>query len=155
MSRFLRRLRKKVFKRWATDAFFPGLRLALLRGCGFRIGRDVYIADGFMVVEELADEGNLVIGDRVSIAPRVTVVTSSHPNASRIRAFAPVARGPVVIEDDAWIGAGAVILPGVRIGRGAVVGANSVVARDVEPLTVVVGQPARVARALDAPPGWS
>lgn len=154
MAHFLRRLRKKVFKRWAKDAFFPGVRLALLRGCGFAIGEGVYIADGFVVVEELDELGNLTIGDRASLGPGVTVVTSSHPNRSRIRDVAPVARGPVVLEADVWIGAGAVLLPGVRIGRGAVVGANAVVTQDVEPLHVVAGQPARTVRVLPEPDGW-
>jgi acetyltransferase-like isoleucine patch superfamily enzyme len=151
---FGRRLRKKLLKRWARDAFFPAWRIQLLRWCGFRIGRDVYIADGLIVVEELAERDNLVIGDRASLAPRVTVVTSSHPNASRIRAVAPVARGAVEIGADAWIGAGAVLLPGTRIGRGAVVGANSVVSGEVPPLHVVAGQPARTIRVLETPPGW-
>lgn len=151
----LRRLRKKVLKRWARDAFFPRWRNQLLRWCGYRVGCDVYIADGLMIVEELAERDNLAIGDRVSIGPRVTLVTSSHPNRSRIAPVAPVARGPVTIEADAWIGAGAIILPGVRIGRGAVVGAGSVVTRDIAPLAVVGGQPARPIRTLSAPPGWS
>ena len=150
----VRRLRKKVLKRFARNAFFPGLRVQFLRWCGFRVGRGVYIADEFLVVEELADRDNLTLGDRVSIAPRVTIVTSSHPNNSRIRAFAPVARGPVVIEADAWIGAGAVILPNVRIGRGAVVGANAVVTANVEPFHVVAGQPARTIQVLAPPAGW-
>jgi acetyltransferase-like isoleucine patch superfamily enzyme len=151
---FAWRLRKKILKRWARNAFFPGSRIGLLRLCGFSIGKDVYIADDLIIVEELADRGNLTIGDRVSIAPRVTLVTSSHPNHSRTRAFAPVSQGPIVIEDDAWLGAGCVILPGVRIGRGAVVGANSVVAADVPPLHVVAGQPARTVRELTPGTGW-
>ena len=151
---FTWRLRKKILKRWARNAFFPGVRVQLLRWCGFRIGREVYIADDLLIVEELVERGNLTIGDRVSIAPRVTLVTSSHPNQSRIRAFAPVAQGPIVIEDDAWLGAGCVVLPGVRIGRGAVVGANSVVQQDVAPLHVVAGQPARTVRELAPKAGW-
>lgn len=150
----LRRLRKKVLKRWARNAFFPSWRVQLLRWCGFQIGADVYIADDFLVVEELADMGNLSIGDRVSIAPRVTIVTSSHPNNSLIRSFAPLAAGPVVIEADAWIGAGAIVLPGVRIGRGAVIGAQSVVAADVPPLHVAAGQPARTLKVLTPPADW-
>lgn len=152
---FWRRVRKKILKRYARNAFFPRSRIVALRWCGFAIGHDVYIADELLVVEELADAGNLTIGDRVSIAPRVTLVTSSHPNASRIRDFAPVAKGPIVIESDAWIGAGAVILPGVRIGRGAVVAAQAVVASDVAPLHVVGGQPARTLRVLEPPAGWT
>jgi maltose O-acetyltransferase len=114
----------------------------------------VYIADDLLIVEELADRGNLTIGDRVSIAPRVTLVTSSHPNHSRIRSFAPTSQGPIIIEDDAWLGAGCVILPGVRIGRGSVVGANSVVGQDVPPLHVVAGQPARTVRELVPGGDW-
>jgi acetyltransferase-like isoleucine patch superfamily enzyme len=151
---FAWRLRKKILKRWARNAFFPAWRVRLLRLCGFSIGRDVYIADDLLIVEELAERGNLTIGDRVSIAPRVTLVTSSHPNHSRIREFAPVSQGPIVIEDDAWLGAGCVVLPGVRIGRGAVVGANSVVSQDVAPLHVVAGQPARTVRELAPGSDW-
>lgn len=151
---FLLRARKKVFKRWARDAFFPGWRLSLLRWCGYQVGHDVYIADGLMIVEELSGPEQLSIGDRVSMAPRVILVLSSHPNRSRIRPFAPTARGDITIEADAWIGACAVILPGVRIGRGAVVGACSVVTADVPPLTVVAGQPARPVRTLTPPAEW-
>ena len=153
--RFFWRLRKKVLKRWARNAFFPGWRIQLLRWCGYRIGRDVYIADDLLIAEELEDRANLTIGDRASLAPRVTLVLSSHPNESRIRSFAPLARAPIVIEPDVWLGAGVVVLPGVTIGRGAIVGANSVVTKDIPPLHVVAGQPARTVRVLTPPPGWS
>lgn len=155
MGRFLWRLRKKVFKRWARNSFFPGWRVRLLRWCGYQIGRDVYIADDILIAEELEDHDNLTLGDRVSIAPRVTLVLSSHPNQSRIRSFAPVKRAPIIIEPDVWLGAGVVVLPGVRIGRGAIVGANSVVTRDVPPLHVVAGQPAKTVRVLTPPSDWS
>jgi maltose O-acetyltransferase len=56
---------------------------------------------------------------------------------------------PVVIEDNAWIGGAAILLPGVRIGRNAVVGAGAVVTRDVPADTVVVGNPARVIRQIE------
>ena len=108
-----------------------------------------------LIVEELSGDDRITIGDRVSIAPRVTLVTSSHPNNSRIREFAPLDRGPVTIEPDAWIGSGAIILPGVTIGRGAIVGAQSVVTSDVAPLHVVAGQPAKTVRVLTPPASWS
>ena len=152
---FFRRLRRKVFKRWAKNAFFPGMRLRLLRAAEVDIGADVYIADGLTIVEELAGQERIRILDRASLGPNVTLVLSSHPNNSKIRPVAPVARGSIEIEADAWIGAGAVILPGVRIGRGAVVAALAVVAEDVPPLTVVAGQPARSIRQLAPPPGWA
>ncbi len=152
---FLFRLRKKVFKRWARNAFFPAWRIQLLRWCGVSIGEGVYIADDLIIAEELRDRGMLTIGDRVSMAPRITLVTSSHPNDSRIRPFAPEKRAPIVIEADVWLGAGVVVLPGVTIGRGAIVGANSVVTHDVPPLHIVAGQPARTLRVLEPPPGWA
>lgn len=155
MGRFFWRLRKKILKRWARNSFFPGWRVSLLRACGFTIGAQVYIADELVIAEELEDRGNLTLGDRVSIAPRVTFVLSSHPNDSRIRPFAPVARAPIVVEADVWIGAGVVVLPGVTIGRGAIIGANSVVTKDVPPLTIVGGIPARTIRTLQPPPGWA
>jgi len=155
MRRFLWRLRKKILKRWARNAFFPSWRVQLLRWCGFKIGRDVYIADDIIIVEILEDRDNLFIGDRVSMAPRVTLVTASDPNDSRIRPFAPVARAPIIIEADAWLGTGVIVLPGVRIGRGAIVGALSVVTHDVPPLHIVAGQPAKTIRVLTPPAGWS
>lgn len=153
--KFFWRLRKKILKRWARNAFFPAWRVQLLRWCGFKIGRDVYIADDIIIVEILEDRDNLFIGDRVSMAPRVTLVTSSDPNNSRIGPFAPIERAPIVIESDAWLGTGVVVLPGVHIGRGAIVGALSLVTRDVPPLHIVAGQPAKTIRILTPPEGWS
>jgi acetyltransferase-like isoleucine patch superfamily enzyme len=122
-----------------------GLRIALLRACGFRIGRDVYIGEELLVIEELSDfSEKLVIGDRVAIAPRVTLVTSSDANFSRLmERLAPI-RGRIVIGDDAWIGTGVIVLPNVTIGRAAIVGAGAVVTRDVPDEAVVAGVPARV-----------
>src|SRR5438093_723253 len=64
-------------------------------------------------------------------------------------------RAPILLQPDVWLGAGAIILPGVRVGRGAIVGANCVVTKDVPPLHVVAGQPAHTVRVLTPPPGWS
>jgi len=58
---------------------------------------------------------------------------------------------PIVIEDNVWLGGGAIVLPGVRIGRNAVVGAGAVVTRDVAANTVVAGNPARVIREIEQP----
>jgi len=57
-------------------------------------------------------------------------------------------KGKVIIEDDVWIGEGAAILPGVVIGRGAIIGTNAVVTKDVDPYTVVGGVPARIIKKL-------
>ncbi|MCB1356319.1 MAG: hypothetical protein KDK53_07450 [Maritimibacter sp.] len=57
---------------------------------------------------------------------------------------------PITVEDYAWIGAGAIVLPGVTIGTGAVVAAGAVVTRDVAPRSIVAGNPARLLRSVDA-----
>jgi maltose O-acetyltransferase len=80
------------------------------------------------------------IGSDVSISPEVVILTAQHDAADP--SFALESR-PVVIEDHAWIGMRAMVLPGVTIGRGAVVAAGAVVTRDVAPLEVVGGVPAR------------
>lgn len=145
-------VRKRLLK-WVAR-WLPGfrLRISLLRACGFRIGRDVYVGEELLVIEELSDGSEkLVIGDRVAIAPRVTLVTASDANFSNLmERIAPI-RGRIVIGDDAWIGTGAIILPNVTIGRAAIVGAGAVVTRDVPDGAVVAGVPARlVRRSIDA-----
>jgi acetyltransferase-like isoleucine patch superfamily enzyme len=92
--------------------------------------------------------GGLTIGARVGIGPGVKILTSQHQEAGRETAvlFSPVSTAPVVIEDDSDIGIGAILLPGVTIGRGAVVGAGAVVTRDVPAYAVVAGSPARILR---------
>jgi acetyltransferase-like isoleucine patch superfamily enzyme len=84
--------------------------------------------------------GGLQIADNVSISPEVTVLTASH--LANHPDF-PVELRPVVIEDHVWIGTRAMILPGVTLGHGCVVAAGSVVTRDVPPLAIVAGIPAR------------
>lgn len=92
----------------------------------------------------------ITIGETVTLAMRVMLVTHLDTYYSPLRLSAyPSTRAPVVIEDGAYIGAGATILHGVRIGRCAVVAAGAVVREDVPPYTVVAGVPARVIRQLD------
>jgi acetyltransferase-like isoleucine patch superfamily enzyme len=84
--------------------------------------------------------GGLDIGENVSISPEVMILTASH--GVNDPAFRVQVR-PVMIEDHVWIGSRAMVLPGVTLGRGCVVAAGSVVTRDVAPLSIVAGVPAR------------
>jgi len=120
---------------------------------GYRIGEQVYIGEDLIIVDELDDRGMVRIGNRVAIAERVTLVISSNANFSKIRPFMKDTHGHIVIEDDAWLGTGAIILPDVRIGTGAVVGAGSVVTKDVPDFTVVGGVPAKAIRKIDVSRG--
>jgi acetyltransferase-like isoleucine patch superfamily enzyme len=92
--------------------------------------------------------GGLTIGERVGIGPGVMLLTSTHEELGRSRAplDSPVKFAPIVIEAEVDIGIGSVVLPGVTIGRGAVIGAGAVVTGDVEPYSVVAGAPARFLR---------
>lgn len=146
-------IKKKLFKTIAR--FAPGnkLRIALLRSCGFSIGKDVYIGEDLIVTEILEDDSaKLEIGDRVAIAPRVTLVTSSDPNRSRLLGYVKPIRGKIIIKNDPWIGAGAIILPNVTIGEFSIVGAGAVVDKDVPPYTVTAGIPAREIRKVEKRP---
>jgi acetyltransferase-like isoleucine patch superfamily enzyme len=85
--------------------------------------------------------GGVTIGSGVLIAAGAIITSREHP--VELPRFGVAADAPVVIEDDVWIGAGAVILPGVTIGRAAIVGAGAVVTQAVSPFTIVGGVPAR------------
>jgi galactoside O-acetyltransferase len=93
--------------------------------------------------------GGVRIGNRVLIAANVTITSREHPVA--LPRWGVTTDAPVVIEDDVWIGAGAVILPGVTIGRGSVIAAGAVVTADVPPFTVAGGVPARMIKQVPQP----
>lgn len=92
--------------------------------------------------------GPLTIGSRVAVAAHVVFASigHGHDRIDQPMVDQPVTRQEIVIEDDVWIGANAVILGGVRVGAHSIVGAGAVVTRDVEPYSVVGGVPARLIR---------
>ena len=96
--------------------------------------------------------GGLRIGNNVGIGPHVKIITSAHEEEGIgvPILFSQITTAEVTIEDDSDIGIGAIIMPGVTIGRGSQVGAGSVVTRDVEPYSVVAGVPARLSRKRGA-----
>jgi acetyltransferase-like isoleucine patch superfamily enzyme len=93
------------------------------------------------------DIGGITIEDDVLIGPKVSLITESHPLSPAERRALIVK--PIVIKRNAWIGAGATILPGVTVGENAVVAAGAVVNKDVPDNTVVAGVPAKVIKTLD------
>ena len=113
-------------------------------GYSLFIGRGVFI--NFNCV--MLDGAPIRIGDHVLIGPAVQIYTFTHPMDFEQRRRPVESCRPVAIGDDCWIGGGAILCPGVRIGPRSVVGAVSVVVRDVEPDVVVAGNPARVVRRL-------
>lgn len=126
-------------------------RKHLLRLSNVFCGQGSVINSGFVVSDDF--KPLLTIGDRVAISPNVTVICVSAPNNSHLAKF-PIVKdryitsSPVVIGDDSWIGTGAILLPGVAIGKGAIIGAGAVVTENIPGGGVAAGVPAKVIRDL-------
>ena len=90
--------------------------------------------------------GGIAIGNEVFIGPKVNLITINH-DVNPENSSATYGR-PIVIEDKVWIGINSTILPGVKIGYGAIVGAGSVVTKDVPAMTIVAGNPARIIKRI-------
>jgi acetyltransferase-like isoleucine patch superfamily enzyme len=117
---------------------------------GIRIGRDSLIGEYTII----RGQGGVTIGDRVYTSPMTQLVAVNHVYDDPQRPFIEqgiTAQG-IVVEDDVWLGANAVVTDGVRIGKGAVVAASAVVTKDVPPHSIVAGVPAQVIREIDGNP---
>lgn len=112
------------------------------------IGANSYV--GMNAIIEGFNE-KITIGAHVSMAPNVYIMSGSGPNASEAmqRVF-PIVKAPVTIGDHTWIGAGAVIMPGVAIGKYCVVAVNSFVNRSFPDFSIIGGSPARLIREFTA-----
>ena len=144
--------------RIGANSHVAGELFVFAHGGSIQIGDWCFIGPG----TRLWSSCSLIVGNRVLISHNCNVMDSlTHPldATSRHLQFRAILGGghprsidlgekPVLIDDDAWIGAGATILRGVTVGKAAVVGAGSVVTRNVAPYTVVAGNPARVVRHL-------
>jgi len=114
---------------------------------GIRIGRDSLIGE-YTVIR---GQGGVTVGDRVYTSPLVQIVAVNHVFDDPTRPFVEqgITAEGIAIEDDVWIGSGAIITDGVRVGQGAVVAAGAVVTEDVPPHAVAAGVPARVVREIN------
>jgi maltose O-acetyltransferase len=148
---------------------FSRLRTSLLRFAGCRIGTGTLIAGRITVLGGSDPAANLVVGDscwfnvgatfdasdrivvgdRVRMGQEVLVLTSTHQIGGHVSRAGEFASAPVSIGSGVWVGARAIILPGVSIGDGALIGAGAVVNKSVPPDQLVAGVPARPVRQLD------
>jgi maltose O-acetyltransferase len=110
-----------------------------------RVGARTFANFGLVILDVAAVD----IGDDVQIGPYVQLLTATHPLEPRLRRDKWEAGSPIRIGDNAWLGGGVVVCPGVMIGADTVVGAGSVVTEDLPPGVLAVGSPARVVRRLD------
>ena len=150
--RALRLVRQRSRPRFRAE----GANVVIERGCRFHsaenidLGSDLYF--GFECL--LFGFGGIKIGSGTIFGHRVEILTRNHnfdsPDLRSIPYDDRYVLSEVQIGENCWIGAGAKILPGVTIGEGAIVGMGAVVAKDVPPLSVVVGNPGRVVKSLNA-----
>ena len=97
----------------------------------------------------ILDNNEVWLGHDVMLGPQVQIYTAEHSLVPAARRERWESARPVVVEDNVWIGGGAIILPGVTLGQNAVVGAGAVVTRDVPANTVVVGNPAHIIKTVE------
>lgn len=117
-------------------------------GCNISVGERFYANFNCTIL----DCGLVTIGDRVMFGPGVQVLAATHETEVQSRRDNIEYTRPVTIGDDVWVGANALILPGVTIGQGCTVAAQSVVTKDVPPWSVVMGAPARVVKKVTPVP---
>lgn len=140
------------------------LRMYLFRPLFSRIGRNVlFDPDGFYSFSTIEIGSDvfiglrahfsgqrIIIGNKVMLGPNVYILGGDHqysaPGEYMFDLKDPGEFAPIIIDDDVWIGANVTILKGVRIGTGSIIGAGSVVTRNVDPFSIVVGNPARFLR---------
>lgn len=138
------RIKNKLVYSLGVHFPYSKVRRKSLNWLGYQVGKNVYFPNDLIITQNFTgDRGKLIIGDNVSIGPRCTLVLFSHPNFSQIRNQLTEKKREIIIEKNAWLGAGVIVLQGVKIGEGAIIGAGAVVTKNVEPFTIVGGVPAK------------
>ena len=114
-------------------------------GCHTHLGNNVYANFNLTLV----DDTDIYIGDSVMLGPNVVLATAGHPVDPELRRLVYQFNQPIHIGNNVWIGAGVIVLPGVTIGDNSVVGAGSVVTKDIPANVVAVGNPCRILREIN------
>lgn len=113
-------------------------------GCHTRVGDNVYANFNLTLV----DDTDIYIGDSVMFGPNVILATAGHPIDPELRRQVYQFNQPIRIGNNVWLGGGVIVLPGVSIGDNSVIGAGSVVTKDIPANVVAVGNPCRVLREI-------
>ncbi len=138
------RYMKEVFAECGDNCYIELPFHANWGGHHVHFGNGIYANSNLTIV----DDGHVYVGDKVMFGPNVTVATANHPIEAALREKGLQYNKDVYIEENVWIGAGAIIVPGVRIGKNSVIGAGSVVTKDIPENVVAVGNPCRVLRKI-------
>ena len=139
------RLMREMFAECGENVFIQRPLYANWGGSHVHLGSNIYANFNLTLV----DDGHIYIGDWVKFGPNVTIVTAGHPVLPELRKDPALQfNKDVHIEECVWIGAGVIVLPGVTIGKNSVIGAGSVVTKDIPENVVAVGNPCRVMRPI-------
>lgn len=139
-----KRLLEKMFAEIGKECYIETPFYANWGGRHVHFGHHIYANFNLTMV----DDTHIYVGDHTMIGPNVTIATGTHPILPSLREKEFQYNRPVYIGKNCWIGAAAVILPGVTIGDRSVIGAGSVVTKDIPADTVAVGNPCRVLRKI-------
>lgn len=139
------RLLKSMFATIGQNCYIEPPLHANWAGKFCHLGNNVYANFNLTMV----DDGDIFIEDDVMIGPNVTIISGTHPTDPELRRQIYQYTKPVIIKNNAWIGANAIILPGVTIGKNAVIGAGSVVTKDIPDNVVACGNPCKVMHSID------
>ena len=139
------RYMKEVFAECGDNVYLQRPLNANFGGSHVHFGSNIYANFNLTLV----DDGHIYIGDWAKFGPNVTIVTAGHPVAPELRKEPTLQfNKDVHIEEGVWLGAGVIVLPGVTIGKNSVIGAGSVVTKDIPANVVAVGNPCRVMREI-------
>jgi maltose O-acetyltransferase len=143
-GRIARRLRRRLGQVLLDET---GRNVNIEHGARFGSGRGIRLGSNSGIGIDADIVGPVSIGENVMMGPRVTMIARNHefrdPDTPMLLQGLADPR-PIAIESDVWIGANVILLPGVRVGTGAIIGAGAVVTRDVPALSIVAGNPARL-----------
>lgn len=127
----------------ANHCIIPSLRAIFFRLSGIRIGKNSAVNMNVVFMDSFIPD-SICLEDDVSIAPFVSLIADSHPNNSVLyKEYGLCKSGKILIKAGAWLGVGCVILPGITVGKAAVIGANAVVTKDVDDYAIMAGAPAK------------
>lgn len=140
-----RAMLKEMFAEIGTDCYIEPPFHSNFGGAHCHFGNNIYANFNLTLV----DDTHIYVGDYTMFGPNVTVATAGHPILPELREQGYQYNAPVKIGKNCWIGAGALILPGVTVGDNVVIGAGSVVTKDLPSDVVAVGNPCRVMREIN------
>lgn len=138
-------LLKEMFSEIGENCFIQPPFYANFGGKNVHFGTGIYANFNLTLV----DDTDIFVGNHVMFGPNVTIDTATHPVSPDLRKRGAQYNKKVYIEENVWLGAGVIVLPGVRIGKNSVIGAGSLVTKDIPDNVVAFGTPCRVKRKIN------